>query len=297
MQQLGAGDGMSPTEFDLRAALRDGEGDGVDADQVISGGRRHRAQRRARMMSTAAVTVLVAAAGIGATVIWNHSGTNPSTTAGGSNGYVTSGNSEAQNDALGRGALSTAAPESSALAGAPTAKDPEQCPDSLPRYLLPGGGSPGQFDTKGPLFAKPVSSVIVCSYGTPAMALGPNPVSVPARLVLDGTQAARLVTSLEQADTTKGTKLCPTPSTTDERELAIIGVTANGKALDSVTANLSQPACDTVVTNGTALRYHWTPPPDLQSRLLALTPSDSTLSGSPPLVRPSGRNHGSPIQS
>jgi hypothetical protein len=284
---------VSPTEFDLRAALHDGEGDGVDPDQVIAGGRRQQAQRRARLMSTAAVTVLVAAAGIGATVIWNHPGPNPSTSANGSNRYDHGANSEALNGA----ALRPSRPQSSGLTRAATPKAVEQCPDSLPRYLLPGGGSAGQFDTAAPLFAKPVSSVVVCSYGTPAMALGSNPVSVPARLVLDGTPAARLVTSLEQADTTRGTKFCPAPSTTVERELAIVGVTAAGKALDSVTANLSQPACDTVVTNGSALRYHWTPPRDLLRQLLALTPSATSQSGSPPLVRPSGRNHGSPVQS
>jgi hypothetical protein len=288
---------VSPTEFDLRAALHDGEGDRVDPDQVIAGGRRQQAQRRARLMSTAAVTVLVAAAGIGATVIWNHSGPNPSTSADGSNRYDHGANSEALNGAAGGPALRPSGPQASRLTRGATPKAAEQCPDSLPRYLLPGGGSPGQFDTARPLFAKPVSSVVVCSYGTPAMALGPTPVSIPGRLVLDGAPAARLVTSLEQADTTRGTKFCPAPSTTVERELAIVGVTAAGKALDSVTANLSQPACDTVVTNGSALRYHWTPPPDLLRQLLALTPSATSQSGSPPLVRPSGRNHGSPVQS
>ncbi|MDT4951126.1 MAG: hypothetical protein QOJ37_3721, partial [Pseudonocardiales bacterium] len=61
---------MSPTEFDLRAALRDGEGDGVDVDRVVAGGRARRTHRRSQLLSTAAVVAFVAAAGTGGALIW-----------------------------------------------------------------------------------------------------------------------------------------------------------------------------------------------------------------------------------
>jgi hypothetical protein len=286
---------MSPTEFDLRAALRDGEGDGVDPDVVIAGGRRQQAQRRSRIMSTVAAVVLVGAAGVGGTLIFSNSGSGTSTSAGGGNAQSDARTHD--NAAAGGGSLraESQVPPSGVVGGAAYGVD-AKCPTSLPRYLLPGGGSPGQLDTSAALFARPVASVLVCSYGTPQMALGAHPVAVPARLVLHGAQARRLTNSLEHSATVASKVVCPTIRAPEERELAFIAIGANGKPMTTVTANLAEPACDVRVTNGSALRYRWLPPDDLKTLLLALQPG-TDLTASPPVVRPSGDQHGSPIQS
>jgi hypothetical protein len=165
------------------------------------------------------------------------------------------------------------------------------CPASVPRYLLPGGGSP-QFGANQPLFSRPVTSVVVCSYGTTTQALGRHP-PVPARLPLHGTLASRLVAGLEKPSAAS----CAAPTASLGHPLAIIGLAADGSKVATVTATLSADGCAVQVTNGTALRRNWTPPRDLRNLLLALTPR---LGGDPvpmPSHTPSGKVHGSPISS
>jgi hypothetical protein len=273
---------MSPSESDLRAALRHGEGDVPNVDVVIAGAREARAQRRGRLLSVAAVTVLVAGAATGGAVLFGGSGSNDVDHGGGMRAPgATPSPPEVSSTASGAagGAGGTAATGS-----APA------CPTSLPRYLLPGGGSPGQFGSTGPLFSKPVATVVVCGYGAEAQAVGHNP-SIPARLVLTGARATQLADSLENAPTQLAHVNCPDIVAGDARALAMIGVAADGSEVGTVTANLTQPACNVRVTNGTAVRYNWQPPASIQPVLITLTPQlphslspgpgKSTMNGSP----------------
>jgi hypothetical protein len=286
---------MSPTEFDLRAALRDGEGDGVDVDRVVAGGRARRTHRRSQLLSTAAVVAFVAAAGTGGALIWasNNGGSGNNTSTGYAAGSQV-GPSAAdgkvpatgpQPDAPSAGATSSAgigAGKHAAIA----------CPNSLPRTLLPGGGSPGQFGADGPMFPEPVDSIVVCSYGSPLRAA----TSVtPGRLVLTNANARALAASIENAAKSRPTLPCPTLRPRDEQSLAIIGVTARGTEMRTITTTLAQPACNTQVTNGTAVRYNWSPPANLHDVLTTLTPRPSGKV-SLPVVSPSGKNIGSPVR-
>lgn len=282
---------MSPTESDLRAALSDGEGDGVDADRLIASGRARQAQRRTHLVTTAAIVIVVAGAGTGIAALAR---------GGGSSGDKIS-NQSLQNDRAAAGGASapTAAQPSSAAGssnGEKAADAAGGCPATLPRYALPGGGSPGQFGSDGPLFSKPVRSVIVCSYGTMLSGSAPASASatVPGRVELTGSQATRLAASLNAA------AAAPRPSCarTDKsvaRELAIIGIAADGSQVGTVTATSAPTGCTDQVTNGTAVRYNWTPPSDLQPILATLTPTPGP--GAIPNHTPSGKVHGSPIQS
>ncbi|MDT4942501.1 MAG: hypothetical protein QOJ34_2590, partial [Pseudonocardiales bacterium] len=54
-----------PSEFDLRAALAEGEGDAPNPNLLISAGRARRAQRRSRVLSTVAVVALVTTGAVG----------------------------------------------------------------------------------------------------------------------------------------------------------------------------------------------------------------------------------------
>ena len=137
------------------------------------------------------------------------------------------------------------------------------CPASLPRQLLPGGGSPGQFGSGGRLFAQPVSTLVVCAYGARPSTPAPN------RLVLTGARAQQLVDSLENAAKTR-TPSCPVERTGPSRNYALIGMTAGGGTLRTVTVELAVPPCQSKITNGTAVRYSWDPPLSLSVALTRL---------------------------
>lgn len=281
---------MSPSEADLRAALRDGEGANLDVDRIIAGGRAMRAQRRARVMTAAAVTVLVAGLGTGGALLINGSGgdSNSGSKAGGGASFdQRKANSQAGSVNGGAASLAptNAAPGAGGAGGVAGAIPTAACPATLPDYRLPGGGSPGQFGADGPLFSRPVVSVVVCGYGTPSAATTAR----PHRLVLTDGAARTLVDSLEKAPRTKPSGACPFLRTADAQAVAILGIAADGKVVDTVTTTVGDPACSVRVTNGTALRYQWLPPAAVRSALGGLNPSAGRSHG--PVI------HGSPINS
>ena len=279
---------MSPSEFDLRAALRDGEGDGVNVERVIAGAQATRARHRTWLLSAAAA-VVVAGVGTGSAVVWGGgSGGQQSDSAGsraGASRYGGSANGPAHGPAAGPAKSPTAEVPRPATNPAATTAAAAACPSTYPHYLVPGGGSPGQFGSDGPLFSKPVDTVVVCGYGTPTEAANLKPPARPGRLVFTGDNATRLAASLENASKTVAMRSCPLSAT--QSALAIIGVAANGSEVGTVTATAT--TCPNQLTNGTAVRYNWHPPSDLAPVLTNLTPLKGTvLKPSPPV------NHGSP---
>jgi hypothetical protein len=261
---------MSPTEFDLRAALHDGDDDNLNVDQLVLGARARAAQRRVRMMSTAAIVLVVASAGVGGTLLVR-SGSDTKSAADAKHG-TTSDLGSVYGAASGNGGGLAAAPSAPAAPRALAEKSAPGCPAALPTYLLPGGGSPGQFGADGPLFSKPVSTVVVCAYDT-SLRPASRGSQHPARLVLHDGQATQLAASLENARKTRKQELCPYIRSADQRPIAVIGIGTDGNRVGTVTTTLSEPACNVVVTNGTAIRYQWTPPKDLANVLDELTPT------------------------
>jgi hypothetical protein len=265
---------MSPTEHDLRAALSDGEGDGPDPDRVIALAQAHQSRRRMQVLSTAVAVVVVAGAGTGIVTL-ARSGSDHTTTAGSA---ARPHSNERYSDTAAAAGGSVAAP-SAANGGAGKAVAAVGCPATVPRYVLPGGGSPGQFGANEPLFSQPVTSVIVCSYD-----VAPAPSSAtlaPARVALRGAHAQRLVASLNDAATSPATPCPRRDLTAAAHDYAIIGLAANGTPLRTITVTRSASACaDSQVTNGTAVRYNWTPPSDLIPILAPLSPTPK-MHGSP----------------
>jgi hypothetical protein len=266
---------MSPSEFDLRAALHEGEGDAIDLAQLIAGAEARRAQRRVRIQSAAAVAAIVAVVGFGGSLLWS---------SGGGNNSSSSGQSQ-----LSRGSAPNAA------AGGPAmGRLSASCPDSFPRYELPGGGSPGQFGSNGPLFDKPVSSVLVCSYGISQPKA--SSASSPTAVRLTGAKANELVSSLENASTIRKHANCPLLENTGQAAVAMIGFTADGQKVATVTATLTVPPCNVEVSNGTAIRYNWQPPTSvLQAIGTRSLPGGGAVTRTSTL--PVGRVHGSSINS
>jgi hypothetical protein len=144
------------------------------------------------------------------------------------------------------------------------------CPSSSTASSLVDDAAQATADAAhGALFRSAVSSAVVCAYGStlePAITAQRR----PARLELLGTTARRLVTSMENAE------VAPNPGPCGQgipNRYTVIGVGGSGAAQDPVTVDLVGAACAPVVTNGSAVRYDWVPPPDLARRLSELTPT------------------------
>ncbi|HKC26927.1 MAG TPA: hypothetical protein VKB75_02840 [Jatrophihabitans sp.] len=256
---------MSPSEFDLRAALHDDDGNGaLDVDQLIFAARAHRSQRRTRILSTAAVVVAVAALGVGGGLLAGQ-GNSPGPTSGAaqanrdnaaaSNGKAAGGSGTGFGSA---GSASRQAPAGASLSGN------AGCPTTL--------RSPAQASAaSGPLFSEPVQSVVVCAYNA---ILAPRATSQTPRghTVLRGAQATQLVNSLENAPTRRPQTMCPDMIRADASRFAFIGLGANGTHAGTVTTTAVNAGCGAQITNGTVTRYAWTPPSSLQPTLARLAP-------------------------
>ena len=138
----------------------------------------------------------------------------------------------------------------------------------MPRLEIPGGGGTGQFGSGGPLFAGVVTQLVVCAY----------PVSAsPTSIVLSGAEAASVAAGLNAAATTSSTTLCLYgPSGTGQ--LVLLATTAGGRTLPPVVATRH---CTWTVTNGTAVRYDWTPPTSLTGVVAAATAGSGNGVGPP----------------
>ncbi len=268
---------MSPSEFDLRAALHHGEGDDLNVDQLVLGARARAAQRRVRLLSTAAVVAVVAGASVGIAQLAGNDSEQAGSNAAGASSPANNPNADSAYGAA--GSARSAPPR----VNGPALPSGVACPTTRPQYLLPGGGSPGQFGANQPLFRKAVSTVVVCAYGS-ALQKASGPHSHPVRLELRDGAATRLAASLENAAKAPPTDACGGAG--GEYEFAIIGVTETEARAGTVTAAIAESGCDPgAVTNGTAVRYGWSPPQDLRARLLALTPGGQPKSTA---ARPTG---------
>lgn len=276
---------MSPNEFQLRSALRDGEGEHVNPDTVIARARglqQSRHDRRVRFGSVAAVVAIVGGIGVvGGVVLGGGSDKTSSAGKGGANS-----DRGASNPAAGD-AVASSKPNQPIAPGPISRAATLNCPDSLPNLVLPGGGGTGQFGAQGPLFSGPVEAVKVCAYASSTSGVVPS-------TVLAGENATDLTKSMEEsAKTLPASFKCPGgPAPTDRGSLVIIGLGTAGNQLMPVVVTLS---CPTRVTNGTALRYNWTPPANITT--LITEGLKSAPGGGPISLPPPGKVTGSPIQS
>jgi len=283
---------VSPNEFQLRSALRDGEGDRVNPETVIArarGMQQARHDRRVRYGSVAAVVAIVGGIGVVGGVILGGSGTGKTFSANGGGGS-NAGDKAANSGQAARGTASAGQPNPAMASGPMHDAAAVPCPDSPPKLVVPGGGGSGQFGAQGPLFSGPVEAVKVCAYASSTTGVVPS-------LVLAGDSATDLTKSIEAADKTlpASIKCASGPAPTDPIDrgsLVIIGVDQDGNPMKPVVVTLG---CPTRVTNGTALRYSWTPP----ANLTALIPQGlkSAPGGGPISLPPPGKVTGSPIQS
>jgi hypothetical protein len=258
---------MSPSEFDLRAALHDGEGEQLDVDRLVVHARAHAAQRRVRVLSAAAVVAVITGVGVGIAVSDGNGHGSPSDSAAGAGAAVTS-------PAVAAGRTpKPAAPEQSRSSGYGTmngsAMDAAlvRCPERFPgaTAAVKGTGSPA---AGTPLFRTQVSSVVVCAYGTQARWGSASPPR-PHRADLHGGAARRLAASLASASATApAPRSCP--GAAGPYAFAFIGLDGNG--VRAGTAVVEMSSCGSTVTSGGTVRYGWSPPADLRRQLVGLSP-------------------------
>lgn len=268
---------MSPSEDQLRAALRDGEPDGsggLSADRLIAQASEIRHRRRVRYGSV--LGGVAAAAAVGAllsTVTTTHSVKSSNAGAG--------VEAPAATNAQGSAADKAGGSTSNASAAA-------NCPDLPPSR--PTGTGHGSF------FTGPVAAVRLCIYpptgGAPLRAADDQVLTT----TLTGAAAERLAAGLDAAATTPKAEPCPLFRTASGKVLAIIPVRADGTTMAPITVAVLDNPCNQPVSNGTVVRYNWTPPSSVTPYLhqAAAVPA----SGARPVpVTSTPVEHGSPISS
>jgi hypothetical protein len=280
---------MSPNEFQLRAALRDGEGDHIDPETVIARARavtQARHDRRVRYGSVAAVVAVVGGIGVVASVALSGGGNDNHTARN-----ADSANSQGQDQGGGKNAQQPIAP--GALDDA--AKVP--CPTLAPNLKVPGGAN-GQFGAGGSLFSGPVEAIKICAYQQQRGVPVPDATGQPMNTVLTRQLATELAASLDAAPKQRPTTTCPLYQSANGKTIVIIGVSTSGQPMKPITATVAQNPCNLPVTNGTAIRYNWAPPASLSTFIAKLRPvNGGPVNGGPIKISPSGKFTGSPIQS
>ena len=271
---------MSPSESQLRAALRAGEGQPVNPELVIAHARAVRHNRRMRVGSIAAAVIAVGGIGTGIAAL----NTGPNASDGSSNtaGGAIAGDKAAAPEATAPRAAPGTAGAAGGSRGGNNGTDAASCPDKPIRLMIPGGGGTGQFGGSGPLFAGPVDSIRVCGYA--AASLGGR-IDATGSTVLLGQDADEVAASLNAAAITRPARPCPVEPV---RQLVLYPIATSGGRLAPVVVTYG--GCAPWATNGTAVRYDWTPPADTSSllnRLTLTTPGLPSVPGPRP-IEPSG---------
>ena len=277
---------MSPSEDQLRAALRAGEGGSPDPDVIIGHAlqvKHVRRQRQVRLVSVAAAVILVGGLGVGLTAL-NRSGDRGSagsradsaTMYNDSAGSAVSGTTVPVVPGPASIAVGTGAAAGGAAGGAGTGGgvDPtDACPATPVRYALPGGGGTDQFGAGGSLFSGSVASIVVCRYSSTTDS------PLLSAQTFTGTDAQRAASALDAAPSTQSAELfCRTLLT-----IELIPTGTDGTAMTPI--SVTGQCTTAMVTNGTAVRYvplnlyglAPTPPPTPGQQ-----PVSGAMSGSPP---------------
>jgi len=249
---------MSPSESQLRAALHEGEGEGLDAGLLIAHGNRLRRQRRRRINQIAVATVVVGVVGVGFTVL-SGNGSNDeagSSTSGGSaalqrssapaGGSAGGGGAHAAPPHRGQTAPSAAASGNYSFVGG--------CPSVPTHIALPTGVT--QDEASGPLLPSDASAIRACGYpgGTRSQTL-----------VLQSTRASALAATINSAPITpsRTVRICTKNQLTGTVEL--LAVDGAGRRSKPVVITIASP--NAVATNGMATRYFAVAPPVLRNLL------------------------------
>ncbi|MDT4939907.1 MAG: hypothetical protein QOG80_3578 [Pseudonocardiales bacterium] len=255
---------MSPSEDQLRSALRHNEGGGLDVEQIVARAESARRERRVRLASAAAVVAIVAGVGTGVGITTRNS--HSSTASKSADGYSVG---------AGAAARGTAAP--SAVNG-PVTVIPCAAQLHVPAVAV---GT----DTSRPFFSAGVSAVTVCAYRFTGFAVvrTDGNSGEPITATYAGADAAAIVTSLEQAKPTPSGASCGAIQANGVYAIAVLARYASGAVADPVIVGVGP--CSGEVHNAHTSRYDWTQPRVLDLFMIkvrsaaAMTGPGSTATG------------------
>ncbi|SOD75173.1 hypothetical protein SAMN05892883_4378 [Jatrophihabitans sp. GAS493] len=246
---------MSPSEEQLRAALRADEPSAPDAGPIIEQAVAARRTRRRNLAgATGAVLMVLAIAGVGVAV--KRSGSTNDVTAPAAAGTAPAVTSSA----TGVASSGSASSGPTSAGGVPYHVPADSnCPTTLPNVTIPG-------DTAGwstPLISSDAASILLCTYD-------PTAPSVPVgHTLFDRTQSAQLAATLNNAPIPAEQFACPAMA--GPKLLLIASTGAGTKVVEADTV------CGTF-TDGVGLRVS----PDLATQVLneaGYSPTDATNSG------------------
>ncbi len=255
---------MSPSEFHLRAALHEGEGEAPDADAIIGAALRLKRQRHDRVVRGGIAAAVLVLAGIGGGIaLANHtSGKGASEAQSPALGRASSSRVEAPEKAdlpagaarLGKGTAGGAAAgsgvsgASNGQAGSAPVVGPiplpagsqatAGCPSSPVRYTLPASDANTRRAATASLFRAPVTRLVICDYGAAG-----NPTSRE----LTGSAAAKVADAIEGSTASQSHRAC--------LALAPATLLAFGATGEQTPLEVSGTCNQLVVTNGIAVRY------------------------------------------
>ena len=290
---------MSPSEFELRAALRDGEGDGLDAGSLILHAEAVRRTRRVRVLTASASVIVVASLATSFALVHHTSHTT----------HTASGDAGAKAPANGTNLPVAAAPSAFGVQsnGAGASVDTAagvgagaSLPDSLSRAIADGcpAGPPNIAQVLSPatadsIFTAPVTHLLVCGYRYPT-STSSAPSSGPVDEILTGSDAQAVATSLNKASSAPIPQ-CVGPAA-PHTVFVLYGDYAGGKARPVVAV---VDVCNEDARNGEAERYGWHPPAQLaalQRELDALALMSANPVAGPISPPPTPTENGSPAK-
>lgn len=236
---------MSPSEAQLRAALHEGEGQGLDAGLLIAHASRVRRERRRRINQAAAATLAVGVLGAGFTLLVGGGygdqaggGTSASqrTTAAGS---AAGGYGPMQKSPRSTAHLRAAVPSPQFGAGSAATVS---CPSVPDRIGLPAGVTPDE--AAGPLVPADATAIRACGY--------PGGTRARAALV-QGRSATALAATVNSAPITSRRVLRTCTKDAPSGTVELFAVDGAGRQAKPVVVTVACP--EAVATNGLATRY------------------------------------------
>jgi hypothetical protein len=265
---------MTWDEAELRAALREGEGETLSAGHIVALGQARQQRRHDRLRNAAVAVVVTGLLGGGVGALTQLNGGSESAGSASANG---------KNPAAGRDTYAGAVQEpahggvggsegSQPLAPAPSTDvtfsaaggqigngasggSAAGCLKAPLALSVPTGTAPG---STGALFAEPVASIMVCGYRE---RLSGQTYRLRGSTTLAGAAAGSLAADLEDLPTIPRTTSCAIGGS--PILLTVKAYASGGRPLAMVTVKGSAD-CGATVTNGTAVRYAWQIPKALE---------------------------------
>lgn len=232
---------MSPSEAQLRAALREGAGRGLDADAIIAKAERYRRARRQRLINGAAAAAVVCVFVGGGSWLAARTGDEQGGGSSGSAAHGAARTAVAQPPAAGGGVAAPSARETSA----PSATAPVPgCPPTAKPVAVPDTGTTGR---AAALLPTGLSAITACGYS-------PDSARLQHSKVFTGATANGLAARLNRGSVSPvpSSRQCST-GTHHARRLVLFATAATGARPKTVQVTVR--CTGVVATNGAVARY------------------------------------------